>query len=384
MNDTPQTPPVEPEKDEHGCIIGEETFDEETQKCVPIATPQTPVTAESIKEQGLSADEIKQKLADLNKQKSEIDAKLYPEAELSDEERATLRAQVDVIWAEISAYEKALAALYITSEVPTDTTPLPETITEQHDSTEPEPCPEGQHRDETGKCVPNEKLEEKIFEADYPWDKCIADMKAQGHDEDSANKICAAIKNRTVTHEMQFENCSASEAIKKIAEKLKTDKIFAYNISKFVEQLTGEQENPQSPAITSGETACPEGQHRNEAGICVPDEVPPQITENKVGPYASFEDCVAANQDKDNPEAYCASICQEAAQKQIITLRKELVNAKAELAEAKKLTENTEKRLTRLRERIKSVMPPLMAKRSWSWGPQRFVSEIESVLKREE
>jgi hypothetical protein len=31
----------------------------------------------------------------------------------------------------------------------------------------------------------------------YPWDKCISDQKAKGHDQDSANKICASIARKS-------------------------------------------------------------------------------------------------------------------------------------------------------------------------------------------
>ena len=37
-------------------------------------------------------------------------------------------------------------------------------------------------------------------EAEYPWDQCIRDMKKRGYDEETAQKICAAIKNRSIKH----------------------------------------------------------------------------------------------------------------------------------------------------------------------------------------
>ena len=104
----------EPEKDEHGCIIGKERYDEEQDKCVPI-TAEARIsfleTSLKLKEQAeLTIEEIKQKIVDLNRQKAEIDVKLYPEAELTEEERAEFQAQLDILWAEIEAYEQALAA----------------------------------------------------------------------------------------------------------------------------------------------------------------------------------------------------------------------------------------------------------------------------------
>jgi len=40
--------------------------------------------------------------------------------------------------------------------------------------------------------------EEATYLADYPWDKCIADQMAEYGDEETAKKICGAIKNRTI------------------------------------------------------------------------------------------------------------------------------------------------------------------------------------------
>jgi len=39
---------------------------------------------------------------------------------------------------------------------------------------------------------------EKQYLADYPWDQCIADQKKSGYSEEVADKICGAIKNRTI------------------------------------------------------------------------------------------------------------------------------------------------------------------------------------------
>lgn len=73
------------------------------------------------------------------------------------------------------------------------------------------------------------------------------------------------------------------------------------------------------PALTM---PCPEGSHE-EDGNCMPDELEPTVVsdfvkEFKLPPmlklgepfagYTDFDDCVAKNQDKDDPEAYCAEI----------------------------------------------------------------------------
>jgi len=64
-------------------------------------------------EGNLTVDQIKAKIADLSKKNADIMAQLYPEAELTDEQRATLNAESETIWAEINAFEKALAAAII-------------------------------------------------------------------------------------------------------------------------------------------------------------------------------------------------------------------------------------------------------------------------------
>jgi hypothetical protein len=51
----------------------------------------------------------------------QISEKLYPEAELSDDERAALKAEQEVIWSEIAALEKALGdiiAAQVTGQLP--------------------------------------------------------------------------------------------------------------------------------------------------------------------------------------------------------------------------------------------------------------------------
>jgi hypothetical protein len=130
---------------------------------------------------------------------------------------------------------------------------VPDEITEQ----EEEPCPEGQHRNDAGECVPNEVTEQ---------DECPEGQ----HLEDG---VCV----------------------------------------------------PDEPITEQDE--CPEGEHLNEDGICVPDEAPlpasieitklPTLRTKELhlgepfADYTSFEDCVAKNSEKEDPEAYCASIQQQ-------------------------------------------------------------------------
>jgi len=119
----------EPEKNEHGCLIGKERYDEETEKCVAIVAEARVAFLEAklrLKEQEgeLTIEEIKAKIADLAKQREELDKKLWPEVPesgLSEEEKAAIRTQIAVLHAEIDAYEQALKAKIATQAVPPGT-----------------------------------------------------------------------------------------------------------------------------------------------------------------------------------------------------------------------------------------------------------------------
>jgi len=61
-------------------------------------------------------------------------------------------------------------------------------------------------------------------EAEYPLDQCISDMKAQGHDDDSAANICEAIKRGTVSHALDMKLAmNVEEAVNLVAEKVSKD-----------------------------------------------------------------------------------------------------------------------------------------------------------------
>ena len=121
----------EPEKDEYGCLIGKERYDEEQDKCVPITAEARVAFLETkmrLKEQEgeLSIEEIKAKIAELAKQREELDKKLWPEppeSGLSEEEKAAIRTQIDVLWAEIDAYEQALKIKIAGQAAPPQTPP---------------------------------------------------------------------------------------------------------------------------------------------------------------------------------------------------------------------------------------------------------------------
>jgi len=108
------------------------------------------------------------------------------------------------------------------------------------------------------------EIKDKPKEAEYPWDQCIADQLAAGYDETTAAEICAAIKNRTVSHSMQFHNLSQKEAIQFVLKKKKEDLLFNYLFEKTIPPST-------NSGNETGTTACPDGQTWDEqAKQCVP------------------------------------------------------------------------------------------------------------------
>jgi len=88
-------------------------------------------------------------------------------------------------------------------------------------------------------CLPCE-LEAQAF----PWDECMAKMQEQGYDEEMAKQTCAAIKNRTVKHGMSAGLWKTEEeAYKAIAEKMKTDSLYAYAWDRFLNLYKGAYPN---------------------------------------------------------------------------------------------------------------------------------------------
>jgi hypothetical protein len=47
-----------------------------------------------------------------------------------------------------------------------------------------------------------ERFEAKYLES-YPWDSCVADQMSKGYSKEESNKICGAIKNRTIEQSIQ-------------------------------------------------------------------------------------------------------------------------------------------------------------------------------------
>ena len=152
------------------------------------------------------------------------------------------------------------------------------------------------HKKLTGK-YPNEKGEVKMKDetiehiknfiedkAEYDWDKCISDMKEEGYSEESANKICAAIKNRSVKHSLDKGLAkSISEAVTNIATKVEKDELYSYILNKISEvnkmvdkqddEKPKEQEKPKEEDEEKPEEQKPE-EKQDEAPAETPEEAP--------------------------------------------------------------------------------------------------------------
>jgi archaellum component FlaC len=130
-----------------------------------------------------------------------------------------------------------------------------------------EPCPEGQHRNDAGECVPDVQEQDE------------ACPEGQHRNEDG--------------------ECVPDEPVEETDE-----------------------------GVVQDETNCPEGTHWDEATMtCIPDMVEPVAVETTTpdaitidaltlgepfADYDSMEDCIAKNQDKEDPAGYCASIQNQA------------------------------------------------------------------------
>lgn len=208
---------------------------------------------------------------------------------------------------------------------------------------EPEPCPEGEHRNEAGDCVTTEQEEEPC---------------AEGEKRNPETGECEP----TATE--QEEPCPEGEK--------------------------RNEEGDCVPAATEQEGGCPEGEHKDDLDNCVPDEPPhasvpefpavapavpstpiPAVAEFRLGePFADYtgmDDCIAKNPDKEDPAAYCASIKQQtegetrmrSMEKQIRALRLELKNVgKAKETEAvaqKHREESLKDSIDALQETVKQL-----------------------------
>lgn len=108
---------------------------------------------------------------------------------------------------------------------------------------------------------------------------------------------------------------------------------------------------PDAPETVKEQEECPEGMHWSaEQNTCVPNEPPhepvPTMEVMRLGEpfadYSSFADCVAKNSDKEDPEAYCASIKTEVEETKIRRIVREELAKQTESLTEKQLREQKE------------------------------------------
>ncbi len=237
----------------------------------------------------LTVDEIKAKIADLTRKREEIMAQLYPEAELTDEQRAALNAEAEAVSAEIEALEKALAEL-IAAQVETTLgegyrVNLEVKLKEAEWSTEyvnnlPDECfayiEPGGEKDEQGKTVPRSlrHFEYKNMQGELSRSHIVNGLSQLGKDlgdwatpeakAEIKRKLCAAVKqwnsehpDDPITSEVCGVKPSEKEQLKaKVTELLarveKLEKILVENGGNIAESLlkkTKEKAIPVTKAI---------------------------------------------------------------------------------------------------------------------------------------
>jgi len=91
----------------------------------------------------------------------------------------------------------------------------------------------------------NSEIEAWLKEEEFPWDECIRKMKKEYGSLEKAQKVCAAIKNRTVKHSLSRGLAGTySEAVQKIKEKIEKDPLFSYALMRLAEKEVKEPFGP--------------------------------------------------------------------------------------------------------------------------------------------
>jgi len=214
--------------------------------------------------------------------------------------------------------------------------PTASKLKEQEESPTP-PCPEGYHEEE-GACVKNVVPATEQDESPTPpcpegWHEedgvCVRDLTEQEEHECPEGEHWSEEEGKCVQNEaaeQEEHECAEGEHWDSEQGKCVKDEPAA------TEQVEDGATAPAEGTVPTLEPKCPEGFHR-EGEECVPDTPPaaePQLPVTPVTPstaeiklpkmlslgepfadYDSWEDCISKNQEKDDPEAYCASVKQE-------------------------------------------------------------------------
>jgi len=179
-----------------------------------------------LKQQGMTKDEILAKIAELERQNQEIMDQLYPEAELTDEQRNELQVKSEQLWNEISAYREALAAL---------------TVEEVLDVVKPEPVKEKPAEPATVNEGKEPETEEKS-EDDSSQSEPEKPETPEAVDEESPtpkkkNVVGEAILGTDDSLQLSF--VVPVEKLESMLPSLQAERSMSYGAQRFVQQVKG-------------------------------------------------------------------------------------------------------------------------------------------------
>jgi len=178
-----------------------------------------------LKQQGMTKDEILEKIAELERQNQEIMDQLYPEAELTDEQRNELNVKSKQLWNEISAYREALAAL---------------TVEEVLDVVKPEPAKEKQPAPATvneGAEPEEEESEEDSSQSEPEKPETSEAVDEESPTPEKKNVVGEAILGTGDSLPPSF--VVPVEKLESVLPSLQAERSMSYGAQRFVQQVKG-------------------------------------------------------------------------------------------------------------------------------------------------
>jgi len=178
-----------------------------------------------LKQQGMTKDEILEKIAELERQNQEIMDQLYPEAELTDEQRNELNVKSEQLWNEISAYREALAAL---------------TVEEVLDVVKPEPAKEKQPAPATvneGAEPEEEESEEDSSQSEPEKPETSEAVDEESPTPEKKNVVGEAILGTGDSLPPSF--VVPVEKLESVLPSLQAERSMSYGAQRFVQQVKG-------------------------------------------------------------------------------------------------------------------------------------------------
>jgi hypothetical protein len=198
-----------------------------------------------LKQQGLTKEEILAKIAELEKQHQEIMDQLYPEAELTEEQRNELNVKSEQLWTEIDAYREALAALTVEEVLdvvkpkPAQEKPIaPATVNEgenqevkeEEDSSQPKPEKKPESQDSGDEESDKGNGDE---ESPKPEDK----PESAPEEEKKKNVVGEAILGAGDSLQPTF--VVSVEKLESVMPSLQAERSMSYGAQRFVQDIKG-------------------------------------------------------------------------------------------------------------------------------------------------